>query len=157
MKSKGGHLKKSQIWTIGWKEVVDLPALNLKGIRAKTDTGALTSVLHCSKIQLKEINGEKFVEFIPIKPAKHPDAQVFVFPYIGEKTIKNSFGKEEIRYYIKTTIKLFNQELPIELTLRDRSGMEFPMLLGRSFIKGKFLVDVGQSNLSQKTIIHFNK
>lgn len=155
MKNKAAHLKKSQIWTIGWKEIVDLPELELTGIKAKTDTGAMTSVLHCSKIKLKEINGEKFIEFIPILPIKHPESKTFTFPFIGEKVIKNSFGKAESRFYIKTKIKLFNKELPIELTLRDRSGMEFPMLLGRNFIKGKFLVDVSQSNLSQKTIMHF--
>lgn len=155
MNNKAKSLKRAPVWTIGWKETIDLPELDLTGIKAKTDTGALTSVLHCSRIKILKKDGKKFVEFIPLKQPKQPDAKVFVFPFEGEKIIKNSFGHEETRYCIKTKIRLFNQEFPIELTLRDRSEMEFPMLLGRNFIKGKFLVDVSQSFVSAKTIAHF--
>src|SRR5690554_1093208 len=38
--------------TIGWKEQIDLPEFGLTGIPAKIDTGARTSVLHCSHIRL---------------------------------------------------------------------------------------------------------
>ncbi|HZH54440.1 MAG TPA: RimK/LysX family protein, partial [Sphingobacteriaceae bacterium] len=69
-----------------------------------------------------------------------------------ERTIKNSFGQEENRYVVKTVVRMFGQEYPIELSLRDRSDMEFPMLLGRSFIREKFLVDVSRSNLNRSNI-----
>jgi hypothetical protein len=53
-------------------------------------------------------------------------------------------------------VRLFNETFEIEISLRDRSNMEFPMLLGRSFIRKKFLVDVNRANLANKAL-HHNK
>lgn len=141
--------------TIGWKEVIDLPEFGLRGIPAKIDTGARTSVLHCSHIQLIHQGDKRFVEFIPLDPNFQDTwgkQQKWTLPFHSERTIKNSFGQEENRYVVKTVVRMFEQEYPIELSLRDRSGMEFPMLLGRSFIREKFLVDVSRSNLNRSII-----
>lgn len=132
--------------TIGWKETVDLPDFELYNLPAKVDTGARTSVLHCSHIQLLYKDGKRFVEFCPLD--KDAGSKKILLPFHNERTIRNSFGQEENRYTVKTTIRMFGKDYKIELSLRDRSGMEFPMLLGRSFIRGKFLVDVSKSNLS---------
>lgn len=136
--------------TIGWKEVVDLPDLELYGIPAKVDTGARTSVLHCSHIQLIKKQRKQYVEFRALDERFGPLANVYVLPFHSERVIKNSFGQEENRYVIHTRILLFDQFHEIELSLRDRSDMEFPILLGRSFIRKKFLVDVSRANLSKK-------
>lgn len=138
--------------TIGWKEVVDLPVFGLRDVPAKVDTGARTSVLHCSHIQLIESEGGTFVEFIPLDCAEEhfATARKFTLPFHSERLIKNSFGQEENRYIVKTNIRLGDQEFDIEISLRDRSGMEFPILLGRSFIRGKFVVDVSKSYLRRK-------
>lgn len=132
--------------TIGWKELIDFPGFDLYQIPAKIDTGARTSVLHCSHIKLIHKGNKRFVEFSPLDTCPHN----FVLPFHSERTIKNSFGQEENRYVVKTTVVLFGKKHQIEISLRDRSGMEFPMLLGRSFIRKKFLVDVSKSNLSSK-------
>lgn len=135
---------------IGWKETVDLPDLGLYDVPAKVDTGARTSVLHCSHIQLIKKGRKQFVEFRPLDERCQPQADTYVFPFHSERKIKNSFGQEENRYIISTTVTLFDELHPIEISLRDRSGMEFPMLLGRTFIRKKFVVDVSRSNLSRK-------
>lgn len=141
--------------TIGWKEQIDLPEFGLRGIPAKIDTGARTSVLHCSHIRLIHRGDKRYVEFIPLDPS-FQDAwgkqQKLTLPFHSERTIKNSFGQEENRYVVKTMVRMFEEEYPIELSLRDRSDMEFPMLLGRSFIREKFLVDVSRSNLNRSII-----
>ncbi len=141
---------------IGWKETVDLPELGLRGVAAKVDTGARTSVLHCSHIQLIKKGRKQFVEFRPLDERFQPQPSIYVFPFHSERKIKNSFGQEENRYIINTTVTLFNESHPIEISLRDRSGMEFPMLLARAFIRKKFVVDVSRSNLSRKAG-HHNK
>ncbi|MFB2120227.1 ATP-dependent zinc protease [Parapedobacter sp. 2B3] len=138
--------------TIGWKEVVDLPDLGIHGIPAKVDTGARTSVLHCSHIQLIKKGRKQFVEFRPLDDLRHPPNETYILPFHSERKIKNSFGQEENRYIINTTVSLFGEPRPIEISLRDRSGMEFPMLLGRSFLRKKFIVDVSRSNLSAKSV-----
>lgn len=137
--------------TIGWKEVVDLPDLDIRDVPAKVDTGARTSVLHCSHIQLIKKGRKQFVEFRPLDDGHQPPTDTYMLPFHSERKIKNSFGQEENRYVINTTISLFGEQHPIEISLRDRSGMEFPMLLGRSFLRKKFIVDVARSNLSAKS------
>ncbi|WP_353196867.1 RimK/LysX family protein [Parapedobacter defluvii] len=136
--------------TIGWKETADLPDLGLYGIPAKVDTGARTSVLHCSHIQLIKKGRKQYVEFRPLDDRFGLHDRLHTLPFHSERKIRNSFGQEENRYIINTEIRLFNEMYPIELSLRDRSGMEFPLLLGRSFIRKKFLVDVSRANLSKK-------
>lgn len=136
--------------TIGWKETVDLPDLGLYGISAKVDTGARTSVVHCSYIQLVKKGRRQYVEFRPLDDRFGSPSTHYILPFHSERKIRNSFGQEENRYVINTNIRLFNEIHAIELSLRDRSGMEFPVLLGRSFIRKKFIVDVSRSNLSKK-------
>lgn len=139
--------------TIGWKELIDLPEFDLWKLPAKIDTGARTSVLHCSEIRLIHRGKKRFVEFIPLDPSFDEtlgQQTLRTLPFHSERTIRNSFGQEENRYVVKTIIRMFDQDFPIELSLRDRSDMEYPMLLGRSFIREKFLVDVSKSNLSNR-------
>ncbi len=136
--------------TIGWKETVDLPDLDIHGIPAKVDTGARTSVLHCSRIQLVKKGRKQYVEFCPLDERFGIPDTPYTLPFHSERKIRNSFGHAENRYVINTTIRIFNETHAIELSLRDRSDMEFPLLLGRSFIRKKYLVDVSRSNLSKK-------
>jgi hypothetical protein len=137
--------------SIGWKEKIDFPELGLKKVAAKVDTGARTSVLHCSSIQLIRKNRKSFVKFVPLDETFRTfKGKEFIFPFHKERTIKNSFGQEENRYVINTVVRMFRKEYPIEISLRSRSNMEFPVLLGRSFVRHTFLVDVAKSNLSAR-------
>ncbi len=148
-------IRKKPKRKIGWREIVDLPELGLFNLESKVDTGAGTAVLHCSKIELIKKYRRNYVKFIPLdKNYTSFVDQEIVLPYHKERKIKSSFGQEEQRIVISTIIKMFNREFEIELSLRDRSNMEFPFLLGRRTIRGRFIVDVSRSNLSHK---HFLK
>jgi len=136
--------------TIGWKELVDFIDFDISDVPAKIDTGAKTSVIHCDYIELIKKGRKQFVKFIPLSES-HSSGKVFTLPYHKERKIRNSFGFEENRYIIHTQIKMFGETHGIEISLRDRSNMEFPVLLGRSFLRKKFLVDVSRSNLSFKS------
>ncbi len=135
---------------IGWREKIDLPELGLHGIWAKVDTGARTSVLHCQNIKLVEHDGVPHVSFITLGDEGSETTGLCTKPLHAQRTIKNSFGQLEHRYIILTQIQMFGELFDIEISLRDRSEMRFPMLLGRSFVRGKFIVDVSKYNLSNK-------
>ncbi len=140
----------SGIRTIGWKDIIDLPDFKLSDIPAKIDTGAKTSVLHCRQVELIKKGRKQFVRFVPLDDRFGSPDKAYTLPFHSERKIKNSFGQEENRYIITTRIVLFEETFHIELSLRNRADMEFPILLGRSFIRKKFLVDVSKSNLSKK-------
>lgn len=139
--------------TIGWKENVDFVDFGIHDVPAKIDTGAKTSVLHCEHIELIKKGRKQFVKFTPLSE-EFSKGKSFTLPYHKERRIKNSFGLEENRFIVRTTVRLFNEIFEIEISLRDRSNMEFPMLMGRSFIRKKFLVDVNRANLSDKAQQH---
>lgn len=145
-------LKEKRI--IGSIETVDLPEIGLYKIFAKIDTGAETSVLHCEQYIVFEEDGHRFIRcFIDGHPEDGRGSLTEVtFPIHRERTVKSSFGHAETRHIFITKIKLYNQLFDIKLSVRDRSSMTYPMLLGRNFISGKFLVDVSKKNLSIKSL-----
>jgi len=66
---------------------------------------------------------------------------------IDERTVRNSGGGVERRYIIKTLLKLGEASWPIELALANRDQMGFRMLLGRTALEGRALIEPGRSYL----------
>jgi len=62
--------------------------------------------------------------------------------------IKNSFGHSEYRYKVKLRLKIANRIYKVSFGLADRSHNRFPILIGKSFLKNRFVVDVSQHNIS---------
>lgn len=58
------------------------------------------------------------------------------------KKVKSSNGKSEDRIFVETVIELFGKKYKAELSLTDRKDMKYPMLIGRKYLQGRFLVDV---------------
>ena len=143
--------KKKEKKTIGRTETVDFPELNISGIEAKVDTGAYTSAIHCTNIRIENRDGEKTLCFEIFTHGNEEESlQERCFQNYKRKRIKNSFGHIELRYIIKTRIKLFQHDYPIELSLADRTKMKYPVLLGRKMLYKRFIVDVSRKNLSGK-------
>ena len=66
-------------------------------------------------------------------------------PIVDRRTVTDSGGHREERYVISTAVKLGEQSVEVEITLTDRENMRFRMLLGRTAMRGSFLVDPGLS------------
>jgi hypothetical protein len=133
---------------LGRSDRVNLPGLGLKNIHAKIDTGAFTCSLHCSRAAV--VNGR--LEFVLLDD-EHPEftGMTFYFDEFTERNIKNSFGVAEKRYVIKTTIRLFDEEILAEFSLSDRDALRFPILIGRKILRDRFLIDVTKKNLSYRS------
>lgn len=137
--------------TIGRKDKADFPELDLKEIDIKMDTGAFTSAIHCRKITTKQIEGKEVLVFTLLDPSHAQyDKKEFSTENFREKLIKNSFGSSEKRFVIETDIRLFGKKYPIELSLSERGEMKFPILIGRRFLMGNFIVDSAKYDLSYK-------
>lgn len=135
--------------TLGRNERISLPEFGLFGVDAKIDTGAYGCSLHCNLIEVVTVNGEKMLRVIPLRAKDNAyQGKALLFPYTKKKKVKNSMGGEEERYVIKTKVKIFDREIDTIFSLTDRSRMKFPVLLGRQFLKGRFVVDVSYTNRS---------
>jgi len=138
--------KISDLPVMGWREWIELPDLGIKAIKAKVDTGARSSSLHASKLQVFERDGVKWVRFHVHPEQRKSEQSVEVEAMVLEfRSIRSSSGKAEIRPVIVTNIKLFGITWSVELTLASRDQMGFRMLLGRQAFRGRFLVDAGNS------------
>jgi len=143
---------------IGRKDKANFPELGLKNLDIKMDTGAYTSAIHCRKIETIK-KGEKEVLVFTLLDPSHSqyDEREFSTEKFCEKRIKNSFGSSENRFVIETDIRLFGKKYPIELSLSERGAMRFPILIGRRFLMGKFIVDSSKYDLSFKKAKAKNK
>ena len=144
---------KDDLKVVGRLEKVDFPEWDLYDIDAKIDTGAYTSSLHCHHIQSVKEDGNEFVKFNLLDPSHETyNDKLFKLPIHRKKVVKSSNGETEERFIVKTKVKIFGKLWEAQLSLTDRSEMRYPVLVGRKFINGRFLVDVSQKYLSkQKT------
>lgn len=130
---------------IGRIDKADFPDLELEAIAIKIDTGAYTSSIHCTEIiVIDDVLKCSFVD------NEHPlyNGKMLTFKNFREVKVRSSNGMLQNRYAIESTIRLFGEIHKINLSLSDRSDMRFPVLIGRKFLKGKFIVDPQLENLS---------
>ena len=127
---------------IGWEEWISLPELGLPAIKAKADTGARTSSLHAFSIEPFSAGGKRMVRF-GIRPiTERPSIELYcTAELIGEREITSSNGRSEVRPIVRTKVRIAGEEWPIEVSLSNREGMTYRMLLGRSAMKGRMIVN----------------
>jgi hypothetical protein len=127
---------------------VELPDCAGVRVKAKIDTGARTSAIHAWKIKAFDRDGEPWVKF-----SLHPNQRdkKLAIPCEArihdEREIRSSNGQLQTRFVIRTRLKLGNRTWPIDLTLSQRDEMGFRMLLGRTAMGGRTLIDPSASFL----------
>jgi hypothetical protein len=140
---------------IGWREWVALPALGLSDIKAKIDTGARTSALHAFDVEPYTENGVEMIWFAIHPIQKRNDiVQECRCVLHDQRWVSDSGGHREKRYVIQTDIHMAGQTWPIELTLTNRDTMKFRMLLGRTAMSGRLVVDPSSSYVLGKRKSH---
>ncbi len=137
---------------IGSTEYIEIAGI--KNIPAKIDTGADSSSIWVSHLQVSQDGTLSFCLFDEDSPLytgktiKRQNFQVVM--------VRNSSGYEQIRYRTHLPISIKGHKIKATVTLSDRSNNNFPVLIGRRAISGKFLVDVSKNrpkNTRNKTNI----
>jgi hypothetical protein len=131
----------------GWREWLALPELGIPAIRAKLDTGARSSALHVDDMSLFDRDGERWVRFA-LRPGPDLDRVEKEAHVIDIRPVTDSGGRTRERPFIRTVMELADgTHWPIDMNLTNRADMLFPMLLGRTAMAGRLLVDSAQSFL----------
>ena len=131
--SSGGAAAQTEAPLVaGWIENVRVSPGNFV-VKAKLDTGARTSSMDAQNIQLYERDGEAWVSF---DFANNDGTSIFVDrPIIRVARIKDLTGPTQERPVIELGICIANVYRIAEITLFDRSGFNYRLLLGRNFLR----------------------
>ena len=144
---------------LGWVEYVEFPAQQFK-VKAKLDTGAKTSSLHAENIEWFTKKDEEWVRFefqAPnyADPDHRGDTKTVTFEAPVERSvlIKQHKRASAKRAVVNMSFLLAGKKHQAQFTLTDRSKFNYPVLLGRRFLKQVALVDPGNTFLktSSKT------
>jgi len=141
----GRRQPNNRLPVIGRYVHVNLPELGTKHVFAKVDTGAYQSAIHATnihevatqdgtKLEFTVLEGHSSTDTTKAKPSHALEYKKVV--------VRNSFGLKQIRYVIKTRISINGRMMKTGITLTDRKDMVAPLLLGRRFLRGRYLVNV---------------
>ncbi|MGR9087158.1 MAG: ATP-dependent zinc protease family protein [Gammaproteobacteria bacterium] len=133
---------------LGWREWVALPELDIDRIKAKIDTGARSSALHAYIIDPYMKGRQHWVMFAihPRQKQRHISIECHA-PVKDQRVISDSGGHKQRRYVIETDIILGHALIRVEVTLTNRDNMLFRMLIGRTAINRRYVVDPSASYL----------
>ena len=126
--------------SLGRTELVDLPQLQCDGANAVIDSGAYHCAIHC--INFHRDGDALMVTWQSGTVTRHEQFR--------KVTVKSSFGDRQERYLIYLHLRVYGEDFNQEFSLSDRSRMRNPLLLGRTFLKRGFVVNVRRRNSSAK-------
>jgi ribosomal protein S6--L-glutamate ligase len=123
---------------LGWREWIAMPQLGLPAIKAKIDTGARTSALHAFAIETFGPEHQPKVRFGVHPVEDRDDIEIWcTAKVIDRRQVISSNGQSELRYIIRTPIRIGDREWPIEISLSNRETMAHRMLLGRTALEAQ--------------------
>jgi len=123
---------------IGWIENVRIFPGELQ-FKAKIDTGAYNSSINAKNIIEFERDGDTWVKFDIVN--KNQISTTVELPLVKEVTVKRHFGKKQRRYAVMLGVCLGKTYKETQVSLVDRKGFLYKMLIGRNFLKGDFIID----------------
>lgn len=135
---------------IGAVEIVQIQDLNY---RARIDTGADITSLNAYNLDIQgeesnvNANIGKTLRFNTAN--ENGESQTIETKIVKVNTISNVLGSES-RYVVELAIAWGDYVRTVEVNLRDRSKMQFAVLIGRNWLKNAFVVDVSDEEMRLK-------
>ncbi len=130
---------------VGWVENgwIGEPAIRF---RVKLDSGAKTSSISAPAYRPFNQGGIDYVRFTL---ANRDGGTIDIErPVIRRVTIRRAGAPQQTRPVIRLKLCLAGRRSETEFTLVDRSDMTYPVLIGRSFLSGRILIDPGKTFLA---------
>jgi hypothetical protein len=124
---------------VGWVERVKIYPGEMV-LKAKVDTGAKNSSISARHVSEFTRDGQAWVRF-DVNDTRGNRLEL-ERPLEREAKVRRHFGRRQTRPVVKLGVCLGTIYKDVEVTLVNREGFLYPMLIGRSFLKGEVLIDV---------------
>lgn len=120
-----------------------------KYFEARVDTGATSSSVHATDVVEFERDGKKWVRF---NISHSGDEELILERRIKRFVLIRQSNLEETirRPVVELLITIGSIKTEAEFTLADRGQLEYPILLGREFLKDLVVVDVSQQYIHER-------
>ncbi len=126
---------------IGEAEYIAVPAIDAV-FDARIDTGATTTSIYATDVEEFERDGKPWVRFV----VQNPDAEKtypMELPVARIAMIKKRGQEGETRRpAVALDLTMGKVTRLVEVNLADRTGFEYPLLIGRDFLRDVAVVDV---------------
>lgn len=133
---------------LGQQEWVYVPGLE-ENFKARIDTGATTSSISATDIVEFERDGQDWVKFTIEHDGKK--SKQMALPVVRWVKVRQSSSEEsQRRAVVESWVQLGDLKEKTEFTLADRTHLNYPLLLGRSFVTDVAIVDVSKEFVQKK-------
>jgi hypothetical protein len=122
----------------GWVERARISPANVI-LSAKLDTGADNSSLNVGQVTTFQRDDEDWVRFLVT--SDEGKTEVLERKLVRTAKIKRHVGPRQERPVVKLGVCIGNYYGETEVNLVDRSRFKYQLLIGRSFMKDKMLID----------------
>ncbi len=113
--------------------------------QARVDTGAASCSVHCEKWKIDDESDsmeENIGKDIRVLISNEEQESRWVDSRIDQCVVVKTSEDREMRYKVPMTFRWNDFEKEVVVTLNNRGHMNFPLLLGRNFLEGDFVVDI---------------
>lgn len=135
---------------VGQIETIHIKELNTN-YEARIDTGAATTSIHATNIEIvgQEDEGDDMRDHLgdTVKFTTYNEENVatqHTGRIIKVSKIRNAQGVER-RYAVRMHLEFNGEDKKVAVNLRDRSKLDYKLLIGRNWLEGDYLVDVDKN------------
>lgn len=132
---------------VGRSERLNFVDAGAHGVPAKVDTGAYRSAIHAENV--REVDGMLHFTLFGDHPVCKSMATDISTDEFSKVWIANSFGHREERYEVRMRVRLGPKVFKAKFTLANRAKKIYPILLGRTMLNGRFLIDTDESAIDR--------
>lgn len=147
--SAASALGSDEARVLGWVEKAIVMPVGAT-VKVKLDSGALTSSMHATAIELRDRDGEDWVEF-QLELEDSASGEQLLTPMalpVERFIVVRGAGGEDRRPVVRLELCIGDQIYSEQFSLRDRGEMIYPVLIGRRTLQELGLVDVNETYLT---------
>ena len=136
--ANGENVKIENKWLLGRVEWLWLPTLE-DSVKARIDSGAKTSSMSATDIEEFERDGKAWIRFHFRHDNHLAQLEAPLSRYVRIRQANSK--KADRRPVIMLPVRVGDLDKEVEFTLKDRTRMLYPVLLGREFMNDDVLID----------------